>query len=521
MNRHIAWFSVGLTAAVSFLVGMVVTGSMTPSPATSAPQVVTARPVRDDRVMVPGLAGVVNFADVAERLNPAVVNIDASSRPRRGSSGGGSNNGGRPGVDGRPPRPDAPDDPFEFRRRGETPKRGAGTGFIIDERGHILTNHHVIENAERIIVKLTDGRALRATVVGSDPDTDIALIRIVEGNGKFPHAELGNSDDLRVGEWVCAIGNPLAYEHTVTVGVVSFIGRKLFDTSLDNYIQTDAAINFGNSGGPLINSRGEVIGINSAISRQASSIGFAVPINQAKLILPQLMEKGRVSRGYIGVVLRDVDPDMKESLKLSRTAGALVQDVYSESPGERAGLKPYDLIVAVDGRDVPNNDALIREIAARQPGSTARLDLLRDNRPRQAIVKLAERDFGAAGDSRDGNGAGGTRTPRPSADRSQQTIGPSELGLTLIEINESNSRRFDVPSGMTGLLVQRVEPLSPAYDAGIERGSIILELNRQEVDTIARLRRLLEAAQPGQPLAVFIYIPDIDQRNIKTVRVDR
>ena len=152
-------------------------------------------------------------------------------------------------------------------------------------------------------------------------------------DGKFPHATLGDSDDLRVGEWVCAIGNPLAYEHTVTVGVVSFIGRKLFDMSLDNYIQTDAAINFGNSGGPLINSRGEVIGINSAISRQASSIGFAVPINQAKLILPQLMEQGDVSRGYIGVALRDVDPDLQESLKLSRTSGALVQDVTSGLAG--------------------------------------------------------------------------------------------------------------------------------------------------------------------------------------------
>ena len=230
----------------------------------------------------------VNFADVAERLNPAVVNIDASSRPRRSI---------RPAPnDGRAPRPDVLDNPFDYRRRGESPRRGAGTGFVIDERGYILTNHHVIENAERITVKFTDGRSIRADVIGSDPDTDIALIKVVAPH-KFAHATLGNSDELRVGEWVCAIGNPLAYEHTVTVGVVSFIGRKLFDTSLDNYIQTDAAINFGNSGGPLINSRGEVIGINSAISRQASSIGFAVPINQAKLILPQLMDRGHVSRG--------------------------------------------------------------------------------------------------------------------------------------------------------------------------------------------------------------------------------
>ena len=276
MTRRFAYFTVGLTASVAFLVGMVVTGSMSPSQATSAPSVSALRSSRDDRPFMPGIAGVVNFADVAERLNPAVVNIDATSRRRN-----------RPQTNGRAPaRPDMFEDPFDNRRFRDTPRRGAGTGVLIDDDGHILTNHHVIDGADRITVKLTDGRSLRADVVGSDPDTDIALIK-VQSDKKFPHASLGDSNDLRVGEWVCAIGNPLAYEHTVTVGVVSFIGRKLFDMSLDNYIQTDAAINFGNSGGPLINARGEVIGINAAVSRQASSIGFAIPINQAKLILPQ------------------------------------------------------------------------------------------------------------------------------------------------------------------------------------------------------------------------------------------
>ena len=196
---------------------------------------------------------------------------------------------------------------------------------------------------------------------------------------------LGDSNDLRVGEWVCAIGNPLAYEHTVTVGVVSFIGRKLFDMSLDNYIQTDAAINFGNSGGPLINTRGEVIGINSAISRQASSIGFAIPINQAKLILPQLKERGDVSRGYIGVALRDVDPDLQGPLGLTRTSGALVQDVTVGSPAERAGLKPYDLITAVDGLDVVHE----RLAHSRDRGTRAWLDGAARSRPRWARASSA------------------------------------------------------------------------------------------------------------------------------------
>ena len=501
MTRRFAWFTVGLTACVSFLVGMVVTGSMSPSDAVSAPPVSAVRAVRDDRPIVPGIAGVVNFADVAERLNPAVVNIDASARSRRQN---------------RQPPPSRPRQDARTRRisaAAAMPPRGAGTGFIIDKDGHILTNHHVIEGAERILVKLTDGRSLFAQVVGVDPDTDIALIK-VPSDGKLPHAMLGDSDDLRVGEWVCAIGNPLAYEHTVTVGVVSFIGRKLFDMSLDNYIQTDAAINFGNSGGPLINTRGEVIGINSAISRQASSIGFAVPINQAKLILPQLKEKGGVSRGYIGVALRDVDPDLQASLKLSQTSGALVQDVTAGSPGERAGLKPYDLITAVDSRDVGSNDELIREIAARTPGTTAQLEVMRDGRLHDVNVKLAERNptrENTPGDS-------GSSESRPA--RSDSGVGPGELGLTLIEIDESNAHRFDVPAGMTGLLVQRVEPMSAAQDAGIDRGHIILEINRQAVHSVAGLRRVLQATRTGDALAVFLYIPDIDQRNIRTVRMD-
>jgi serine protease Do len=504
MTRRFAWFTVGLTACVSFLVGMVVTGSMTPTDATSAPTLPVARTAtRDDRPFMPGLAGVVNFADVAERLNPAVVNIDATVRGRRLRPQGGGN---------RPSRPDVLDDPFENRRRGEAPQRGAGTGFLIDEDGHILTNHHVIEGAERITVKLTDGRSLRATVVGSDPETDIALIK-VQSESKLPHAVLGDSNDLRVGEWVCAIGNPLAYEHTVTVGVVSFIGRKLFDMSLDNYIQTDAAINFGNSGGPLINARGEVIGINSAISRQASSIGFAVPINQAKLILPQLKTTGGVSRGYIGVALRDVDPDLQASLRLSQTAGALVQDVTAGSPAERAGLKPYDLITSVDGRDVATNDELIREIAARAPGSTARLEIVRDGRLRAVAVKLAERTPGRAATMRGVPGQG-----RPEL--SQQGVGPAELGLTVIEIDETNAHRFDVPQGMTGLLVQRVEPMSAAQDAGIDRGQIILEINRQPVDSVAGMRRILSGVRAGDAMAMFIYIPDIEQKNIRTVRME-
>src|SRR5438132_9073032 len=264
MTRRFAVVTVCLTATIAFLIGLIVAGSMTPQPAISAPTA-PQLPARA-RVAAAGIPpALVSFADVAERLNPAVVNIDATTRGTTRSR----RFGGLP----------VPDGPELFDRPGDRdpqgPRRGAGTGFIIDANGLILTNHHVVDGADRIMVRLTDGRNLHATRVGSDPDTDIALIK-VESTKPLPFAALGDSDTLRVGEWVVAIGNPLAYEHTVTVGVVSFIGRKLFDSSLDRYIQTDAAINFGNSGGPLINARAEVIGINAAISSRASNIGFAV-----------------------------------------------------------------------------------------------------------------------------------------------------------------------------------------------------------------------------------------------------
>jgi serine protease Do len=356
------------------------------------------------------------------------------------------------------------------------------------------------------MVRLADGGTLRAERIGSDPDTDIALIK-VESPRPLAFAALGNSDSLRVGEWVLAIGNPLAYEHTVTVGVVSFIGRKLFDSSLDRYIQTDAAINFGNSGGPLINGRGEVIGINAAISSRASNIGFAVPINQAIAILPQLRESGRVSRGYIGVMLRDVDADLQRALKLSSSEGALVQDVTAGSPGARAGIRTYDVIVSVDGKPIKSNDALIQLIAARQPGSSAALQVLRDGRALNLTVKLAERPQRDRPDP-------ALEPPQPS---SQQ--GPL-LGLSVREMDAQFASRYRLPDGTRGVIVSRVEPMSPAFDADIERGHVLLEINRQRVQSIDDYRRLTDRARPGDILTLYLYKPELNQRALETVRVD-
>jgi len=505
MSRRFTLVTVTLTAVIAFLVGAILAGGVARSAVSAGPSKgVEGRPATLRAPSAPAAASLVNFADVVERLNPAVVNIDTtargSGRRRRGNA-----------------RPAEPGDPFDgppdsgTTRDRDAPRRGAGSGFIIDADGSILTNHHVVDHAERITVKLSDGRTLRARLIGSDPDTDIALIK-VDGQRGLPVAPLGDSSTLRMGEWVCAIGNPLGYEHTVTVGVVSFLGRKLFDMSLDNYIQTDAAINFGNSGGPLINARGEVIGINAAISSRASSIGFAVPINGASAVLPQLRARGRVSRGYIGVGLRDVDADLEQSLKLPIDHGALVQDVTAGSPADRAGVRPYDVIMSLDDRKIANDDQLIREIASRAPGSAARLHLLRDGHDETLVVKLSE------------------RPARERTDKSDSPVGPPErskadpdallLGLTVRDIDRAAADRLELPRQMRGVLITRVEAMSSSYDGGIERGTVLLEINRQAVQSVADYRRIAKAARPGEILTLYVYAPDLDQRQLKTIRVE-
>jgi serine protease Do len=306
---------------------------------------------------------------------------------------------------------------------------------------------------------------------------------------------------------VCAIGNPLGYEHTVTVGVVSFLGRKLFNASFDNYIQTDAAINLGNSGGPLINSRGEVIGINAAVSSHASNIGFAVPISGASTILSQLRSRGSVSRGYAGVGLRDVDGDLQQSLNLTTSRGAIVQDVTNESPASRAGVRTYDVIVAIEGREISNADELIREIAGRAPGTAVHLHVLRDGRDNDLLIKLAERPGRAAL----------TDTSPPERDSAESDM---PLGLTVREIDASAFNRYQLPASTRGVLISRVDPVSAAADAEVERGTVLVEINRRPVRSVADFTRLTSNLRPGEILTFHLYVPASLQHQLKTVRVD-
>jgi serine protease Do len=502
MSKRFTFVTVGLSAAVAFLVGLILAGGFTPAPIVStAPRVATPlSDVAKPAALASAPAAVVNFADVAERINAAVVNIDSTSKT----------------TDAREPqryfrRGDGPlDGPSP--RDLETPRQGAGSGFLIDRDGYILTNHHVINAAERITVTLADGRAFRAEVVGSDPAIDVALVKI-SGARDLPEAPLGNSDELRVGEWVCAIGNPLGYVHSVTVGVVSFIGRKLFDPSLDNYIQTDAAINFGNSGGPLINSRGEVIGINSAISSRASNIGFAVPINQAVGILGQLKARGRVSRGYMGVFLTDVTPALQRSLSLGTSRGALVQDVTGGSPAERAGMRAYDVIVEVEGRDISSNEELIRDISARQPGTVARLGVLRESRRLTIPVKLAERP------ARDD-----AENPDPidsrSRPRAPEPVPDLPLGIAVRELDRGFVSRLELPESVHGVIVSRVDPTGAAFSALVRRGFVIMEINRKPIRSVADYHRIVSAARAGDVLALYYFDPTLAQRALVAVTVE-
>ena len=482
-----------LASAVAFLVGLIIAGGISPGPVlVSAPRSSAGAPAAMKAAPAAAVPLAVNFADVAEKINASVVNIDARSsgtrEPRR--------------------RSEVDLDPREF----DGPRQGSGSGFIIDRAGFILTNHHVIEDAERITVTLADGRTFRGDVVGTDPAIDVALLQI-PGDKDLPAVALGDSDHLRVGEWVCAIGNPLGYVHSVTVGVISFVGRKLFDPSLDNYIQTDAAINFGNSGGPLINAAGQVIGINSAISSRASNIGFAVPINQAIAILEQLKTRGRVSRGFIGVFLTDVTPALQQTLGLSVTQGALIQDLTPRSPAERAGLKAYDVIVEVEGQPVTTNEELIRDISARQPGTVAKLDVIRDNRRFTVPVKLAERPP-RGGELDEPNENLPDRSRPASPGRAQPA-----LGLTVRDMDRGFMGRLEIPETVHGVVVSRVEPTGAAFGI-LRRGCVIMEINRRPIRSVADYDRMLRAARPGAVLAVYYYDPTLGQRSLAAVTVD-
>jgi len=408
-----------------------------------------------------------SFADLAETTSPGVVNISTEKMVTGHSLE--DFFGGMPNF----PFP-IPEHRFQQRER-RVPS--LGSGFVISPQGHIVTNNHVIEDVESITVKFNDGTELPAEIVGRDPKTDVALIK-VEPEAPLFALPLGNSKAVRPGEWVVAIGNPFGLEHTVTAGIVSAKHRDIDQGLYDDYIQTDAAINPGNSGGPLLNLKGEVIGINTAINPRANTIGFAVPINMAKQILPQLRATGHVTRGWLGVVIQGVSPEIAEELGLDDAKGALVSRVIDGGPADEAGLEKSDVIREFDGEPIEDFDDLPRVVANTPVGKKVKVVVVRDGDRvtlRPEIAQLEEPEV----------------TQRASRDAPDE--GAAAFGLRVQDLTPDLAQQLGLDSP-DGVVVSGVDPNGPASEAGIRRGDVIIEVDRQEVDGTAKLQDVLAGA---------------------------
>jgi serine protease Do len=433
----------------------------------------------------PGLAGAPpSLADVVARVNPAVVHVDVIEPGR-----------------------DNPHQGIEDAPALDLPRRGEGSGFVVESDGYILTNYHLVPGEGRIRVRLADKRELHARRVGADPATDLALIKVDANN--LPVVALGDSDRLRVGDWVCAIGNPLEFDHTVTVGVVSSLGRKIFNQSFDAYIQTDAAINPGNSGGPLVNLKGEAVGINAAVSSEAQGIGFAVPINVARSVLRQLRERGRVQRGFLGIQLQELDPDLARMIGLRDSKGALVIDVIEGGAGAAAGLRRWDVVTSVSGRRIEDGDSLVRTIAALPPGSEVRLGVVREGRALVLGTRLDER---------------GPDEEPVDAEPSPSPAGPvrrgDALGLAVANLPARVRSDLQVPRDRQGVVIQAVLGADPGTDL-LEEGDIVVEVNRHATPDLASYRRVMGELRPGESAWLYVFRPRPPRSFLTRVEVEQ
>jgi Do/DeqQ family serine protease len=396
-----------------------------------------------------------SFADIAEAVLPSVVNIEGKGKIN------------------------IPIDPFFEFFFGPQPRSfersSLGSGFIFMRKGNtyfVMTNNHVIKGMDEIRITLYDGTVIEdVKVVGGDSSSDIAVLKF-ESKDDLPVAKLGNSDELRVGDWVIAIGSPFGFSSTVTVGVISAkhrsIGAIPEAPSIQDFLQTDAAINPGNSGGPLVNVKGEVVGVNTAIvsrTGQYAGIGFAVPINIAKNVADQLIEKGKVERGYLGIFMQDVDQNIAKHFKLKKPQGVIVTDVVKGSPAEKAGIKSGDLILEIDGREVKNSIQLRAYVQSKKPGDKVKLKVLKDGKEMEISVNLGSADKFASA--------------QPSKERSQNT---KDIGIS---VREEGGK----------VIVQSVDPNSPAASVGIEPGDVILKINDKDIKSLEDYRRAIEEAK--------------------------
>ena len=475
--------------AVSLALGAFALGRMTQIDAVQAEPTTAAATAAETEAAVatPAVtltpAGLPSFADLAEHVSSAVVHVrvvgveKASDRGRR--FGGPRNPFGPqspfpPGF--RSPSPQRPPQGF--------PRRSSGSGFIIRKDGLIITNNHVVENANEIMVNLPDEREYQATVLGRDPKTDLAVLKI-ESEVDLPVANLGDSENLRVGDWVMAIGNPFGLSNTVTAGIVSAKGRTIGAGPYDDFIQTDASINPGNSGGPLFNEKGQVVGINTAIFGSGGGnigIGFAIPINLAKQLVPDLETKGQVTRGWLGVTIQKMTKELAESLGLEEANGALVADVSPDSPADKGGVLRGDVIVLYDGHKVKENSDLPMLVANTKVGNSVPVEVLREGKTTTLTVEIAKLD---------------------EPELASGPVQKGKWGMALRELNPQEREQMNLKDG-EGVIVAGVNPDSPAAEAGVREGDVILEVNRTRVESVDALKKEIAKVVEDKPLLLLL-----------------
>jgi serine protease Do len=420
-----------------------------------------------------------NFSALAKQVQPGVVNIRTVKTTKEGGPVF-RHFFGNPFGNREPNR-----DPFGEGGPGrEFKQRSLGSGFIIDREGFIVTNNHVVENADQIKVRLADEREFDAKIIGRDSKTDLALIKIDDAKQISP-LKMGDSEKLEVGSWVLAVGSPFGLEQTVTAGIVSAKGRFIGAGPYDDFIQTDASINPGNSGGPLLNMNAEVVGINTAIVAQGQGIGFAIPVNLAQNIIAQLKEHGSVTRGWMGVGIQDLTPELAQYYGIKDQKGVLVTQIFPGDPADKAGIKTKDVIIAVDGKPVGTSRELSSAVAGMAVGKEVPVRILRDGKEQTVKVQLAER--------KDTEQAARGQTPETE-----------ELGIRAVDLNPETARRFGVDENEKGVLVAAVKSGSKADQAGLQQGDIIKEVNRAAVQSANEMKAEFGKAKSGEAVSFLV-----------------
>ncbi len=497
MSRTLARARLGLVAAGAFFGGLIVAAGVNLTPFGYAQQQATA-PKPSAQEVKPLADASQAFTSIADHVTPAVVSIQTERRATTRAN---------PRQRGQVP-PGLEDffDQFDPRRQQQQPSRGSGSGFIVSPDGYVLTNNHVVADADRVNVTLMDKRVFKARVVGRDPSTDVAVLKI-EGE-KFPSVTFGNDLNTRVGEWVLAIGNPLGLDFTVTAGIVSAKGRSgelrgLYESSyaIVDYIQTDAAINPGNSGGPLVNIRGEVIGINSAIASQTgfyAGYGFAIPITLAKSVMEDLIAHGRVRRAVLGIAINEVTPEDAEAAGLREIRGARVDGFTGEpSPAERAGIEVGDVIVAINGQPVERVASLQRIVRGFEPGQRVTVEVMRFGERKTVTVPLTEAPAETQVASRTNDAV------------ENASVSNVKLGISVEPIPVELARQANLDSDARGLLVREVDLDGPANQQLFARTDVIAEVlrpaPRRAVKTVADLERAISRVRDGEIVSLYVY----------------